>query len=315
MLARLNLSARRVVTILVAFLVGAPMLSVGEEDRVVERELELRYADEWIAERHGTKLTLQDVIGRLQDVPREDRAAVVSSPERVARILNDMLINYGMAERAIERGLLEDPAVRAEIFYRTMYVLARHEQQALFEEEQLDDYSLRAREYYLANPEEFTNLEELTFTHVLFRASAEDGPVAEDLAGRLLEQLDSPADLDAVDLDPLATDGITINRSTIEEVTPDQLDRAFAAGIERMEPGDLALLESRFGVHVVRLDARIQGGQRDFEEVRQALEQRARQRHHDQILRQRLEAFYADSLNLADGAVERIIESQAPADD
>jgi len=314
MLARLKTSTRGVAAFAV-LLVASSALEAAEEERLVERELELQYADEWIAERHGTKLTLQDVIGRLQDVPVEDRAAVVSSPERVARILNDMLINYGMAERAIERGLLEDPAVRAEIFYRTMYVLARYEQQALFEEEQLDDYSARAREYYIANPEEFTNLEQLTFTHVLFRGSDEAEPVAEEMAGRLLEQLESPADLDGVDLELFEAEGISINRSTLEEVAPNQLDRAFAAGLERMAPGDLALLESRFGIHVVRLDAREQGGQRDFEEVRQALIQRARQRHHDQILRHRLEAFYADSLVLADGAVERIIDSQAPADD
>ena len=314
MLARLSTSTR-VVGAVAALLLGAAGLQAAEEDRIVERELTLRYADEWIAERHGTKLTLPDVIGRLQDVPREDRAAVVSSPERVARILNDMLINYGMAERAIERGLLDDPAIRAEIFYRTMYVLARHEQQALFEEEELDDYSMRAREYYLANADEFRNLEELSFTHVLFRAARENQPAAEDAAARLLDQLESPADLDTIDLAPFESEGIAPNRSTIEDVTTEQLDRAFAAGLERMEAGDVALLESRFGVHVVRLDAREQGGTKEFEEVQAALEQQARRRHHDQILRQRLEAFYADPLNLADGAVERIIDSQVPADD
>ncbi len=289
--------------------------AVGQEGRIVERELHLQYQDQWIAERQGTKITVQDVIGRLQDVPPQDRAAVVSSPERVARILNDMLLNYGMAERAIERGLLDDPAIRAEIFYRTMYVLARHEQQALFEEEELEDYGLRAREYFLANRDEFEDLEQLDFTHVLFRAAAADKPAAEDAAAALLEQLDSPEALDTIDPAEFATEDIEPNRGTLEDVTPGQLDPAFAAGLERMQPGDLALLESRFGVHVVRLDARSADGERTFEEVREILEQRARQRHRDQILRNRMEAFYAEPLNLAEGAVERIVESQVDADD
>ena len=126
----------------------------GETDPEVSRSFELEYQDEWVAERNGTKITLFDIQGRLQDIPPSDRAAVLSSPERVARIINDMLLNYGMAERGIERGLLDDPEIQADIFYRIMYTLARRQRAALLAEEQLDDYSTRAREYFLANPGE-----------------------------------------------------------------------------------------------------------------------------------------------------------------
>ena len=279
------------------------------DDRV-QRSLHLEYTDGGLAEREGARVTLFDVIGRLQDIPPADRAPVLSSPERIARILNDMLINFGMAEKAIERGLLDDPEVRAEIFYRTMYVLARREQQAVLAEEELEDYSLRAREYYLANPDEFRDLEELSFTHVLFRAQDPLKPQAQQAAADLLAALESPEALDTIDLAPFARDNINQARGTLEKLTPEQLDARFAAGIARMQPGDVALVESSFGAHVVRLDARTQGGTRSFEEVKDRLEARARQRHHDQILRNRMEAFYAAPLILAEGAVERIIESQ-----
>jgi len=287
----------------------------GETDSEVSRSFELAYEDEWVAERNGTKITLFDVQGRLQDIPPGDRAAVLSSPERVARIINDMLLNYGMAERGLERGLLDDPEIQAEIFYRVMYTLARREQAALLVDEQLDDYSARAREYFLANPGEFQELEELTFTHVLFRSPAELRSNALSLASSLLEALDEPSDLDSVELKQFTEDGVSVSRDTQYDITPERLERRFAAGLERMQPGDVAVVESAFGAHVVRLDAREQGGSREFEEVREQLEERARQRHHDQILRHSVEAFYASPLNLADGAVERIIQSQVNADD
>ena len=281
----------------------------------ISRSFALNYEDEMLAERHGTKITLFDVEGRLQDVPREDRAGVLSSPERIARILNDLLVNYGMAEQAMQRGLLDEPEVQAEIFYRTMYVLARREQQAVLSEQQLDDYSVRAREYYLANPEEFRNLEELSFTHVLFQAPAPLRPAALGAATGLLETLDQPAGLDTVSLEGFEIEGVTSVRGSLDKVTPNQLDARFAAGLARMQPGDVAVIESSFGAHVVRLDARTEGGVRTFDEVRSMLENRARQRHHDQILRQRVEAFYAAPLNLVEGAVERIIESQMAVSD
>lgn len=281
----------------------------------VEREFQLEYADEWLAERNGARITLFDIQGRLQDIPPADRAQVLSSPERIARILNDMLANYGMAEQAMARGLLDDPEVQAEIFYRTMYVLARREQQAILEQEQLDDYSDRAREYFLANPDEFRDLEELSFTHVLFRAPDPIRAMAEASAVRLLDALDDPAELDTIALEPFVSDNINPARGSFSDTTPEQLDASFAAGLSRMQPGEVALVESSFGFHVVRLDSRNQGGSRSFEEVQSMLEERARQRHRDQILRQRLEAFYAAPLNLAEGAVERIIDSQVSASD
>lgn len=286
------------------------------EDAMVHRSLHLEYSDEWLAERDGVRITLFDIIGRLQDIPQDKRAPVLSSPERIASILNDLLLTFGMAEKAIERDLLDDPEVRAEIFYRAMVVLAQREQQAVLAAEELDDYSLQAREYYLANLDEFRNLEELDFTHVLFRANRSQKPVARQLAGQLLDALETPEALDSIDLTAFQVNDIKPTRARLDKITPNRLDARFAAGLARLQPGEVALIESGFGIHVVRLDARTQGGSRSFEDVREQLEARARQRHRDQILRRRMEAFYDAPLQLAEGAVERIIESQtAGADD
>ncbi len=315
MLARIVRLAVAAISLVTAICSPISAQQNATEEPLVQRSLQFGYEADWLAERNGTRVTLMDIEGRIQEIPQNERALFVSSPERIARILNDLLANYGLAEQAIARGLLEDPEVRAELVYRAMYVLARHERQALLAERELEDYSARAHEYYLANPDEFRNLEQLDFTHVLFRAESTLRPAAREAAEALLDAIESPEHLDDVGLEPFAVDGVEIARGTLTDTTLSQLDARFGAGLERMEPGELALLESSFGFHVVRLDARRQGGTRSFEEVRPMLEARARQRHHDQILRQRMEAFYAAPLNLAEGAVERIIESQAPASD
>lgn len=289
----------------------------GSEDRdpEVTRTLDLDYQDQWIAERNGTRITLFDVKGRLQEIPSEDRAAVLSSPERIAQIINDLLLNYGFAERGIERGMLDDPEVQAEIFFRIMYMLARRERAALQKENELDEYTTRAREYFLANPEEFNDLEEVTFTQIFLRSPVGQRAEALYRAGQLLESIDQPSELDAIDLVQFEGDEVSVSRDSVENVTPERLEPRFAAGLKRMQPGDVAVIESAFGVHVVRLDARKVGGAREFDEVRAQLEERARQRHRQQVLRRSTEGFYAAPLILADGAIQRIIDSQDSADD
>lgn len=289
--------------------------SIDKNSDFISRSFELSYRDLWIAERSDVKVSLFDLQGRLQEIPGNDRLPVLSSPERIAQILNDLLFNYKLAEGAVDRGLLNDKEIQAEIFYQAMLILARHENAALFAENELDDYRSRAEEYYLANPTEFSDLEQLTFTHVLFRAPSAMKAESFVLANLLMDALSNPSSLDSIELSDFKRQGVTSSRSKIEKISPSRLDARFAAGLAKMLPGDVAVVESSFGAHVVRLDARSQGGTRSFEEVRPMLEERARQRHHDQILRQRMEAFYAAPLNLAEGAVERIIQSQAPASD
>ncbi|GAB4172527.1 MAG: hypothetical protein Kow0020_07590 [Wenzhouxiangellaceae bacterium] len=283
---------------------------------MVQRDLHLSYAEEWIAERNGTRITLFDVMGRLQDIPEKDRAAVLASPERIARILNDLLFSYGLAEKAIERGLLDDPEVRAELFYRAMYVLAAREREALERDAELDEsvYEQQAREYYLAHKDEFRDLEELGFVHVLFRAPQSMKAQAIAAAQQLINQLPSPEALDELDLDPYRSEGIEVRRDAIERVETGRLDPRFAAGLSRMKPGDVAIVESRFGVHVVRLDDRVRGADRSFDEVRDELVARMRAKRHQEALRDAMEAFYAAPLNLAEGAVEKIIDSQTGVD-
>jgi len=303
---------------LVLVALAAPLFAQDE----VSRQLEIDYSDEWVAERHGTRITLTDVLGRLSDIPEDRRAAFLASPERVARIINDLLFNYAMAENAIERGVLEDPEVLGEIYYRTMYMLARREQQAIIAENELDDYADQAEEYYLANLDEFDAPDRYTFTHILLRvprSTVGDRDAARSAMEGLYAEIQAGRDIDGIDLEAWDGEGYRIGRSSVDDVLLDDLDDRVAEGLRDLEPGEHAVVESNFGFHAIRLDRRESGGTLPFEEVAGQLEQQARQRHHDQILRQRLEAFYADELKLADGAVERIIESQrdsqADADD
>jgi peptidyl-prolyl cis-trans isomerase C len=63
-----------------------------------------------------------------------------------------------------------------------------------------------------------------------------------------------------------AQDGGHLGQITQGETVPE-----FIAGLERMEAGGLAIIETRYGFHIVRLDRRIDGRALPFETVRERI--------------------------------------------
>ena len=55
------------------------------------------------------------------------------------------------------------------------------------------------------------------------------------------------------------------------QITRGQTVAEFEAGLERMQPGEVAIVETRYGFHVVRLDRRAEGETLRFEIVRERI--------------------------------------------
>lgn len=63
-----------------------------------------------------------------------------------------------------------------------------------------------------------------------------------------------------------ASDGGYLGQITRGQTVPE-----FEAGLERMQPGDVAIVETRYGFHIVRLDRRVEGQALPFEIARERI--------------------------------------------
>ncbi|HMB39143.1 MAG TPA: peptidylprolyl isomerase [Wenzhouxiangellaceae bacterium] len=276
----------------------------------VERELEISYAGEVLATRSGVALSLRDLDGRMASVPADRRSDAVGAPERVAGILNGVLLTHYLADSAVDHGLLADPEIQAEIHMAAMEILARKERDRYVEERLLEDYTSQARENYLLNPESFRQPERATFTHILLRTdnTDTDAEVVEEQAKDLLERARAGEAISDLAIEYSEDPSVQNNGGYFSAVPIAELEPSFRSGIESVDEGEIELIQSAYGFHVLELDELLPERLQPFEEVADELRAEARAEHAKQIFESYAATFYDGELELTEGAVARIID-------
>lgn len=285
----------------------AQQISQAED---VERHLELSYESEIVATRSGVAVSLRDLDGRLADLTDDKRSDVVGTPERVAGILNGVLLTQYLADSAIENGLLADPKVQAEIHVAAMEILAKKERDRYVAERLLDDYTAQAREIYLVEPEAFRQPERVTFTHLLLRTDTPDADLAavEERANELLERARNGEAVSDLALKYSEDPSIQDNSGYFRAVPTADLEPGFRAGVRSMDEGEIELIRSAYGFHILQVDEHMPSRVQSFEEVADQLRAQARADHAKEIFSAYAATFYEGNLELRDGAVAKIID-------
>ena len=126
--------------------------------------------------------------------------------------------------------------------------------------------------YYEQNRQRFRTSELFEVAHILIAAAAED-QTAREVARATAESI-----LSTVRSDPARFEGLARERSDcrtsaesggrLGQITRGQTVEEFESGLARMSEGELSIIETRFGFHIVRLDHRAAGQAMPFELVR-----------------------------------------------
>src|SRR5690625_5254401 len=86
-------------------------------------------------------------------VPEKYRAGFLSSPDRIADMVQQQLLRRQLGSLAISHGLDKDPDTAALLEYKAMGELANLETQRYLEEHRLESYAAQAQELALVEPE------------------------------------------------------------------------------------------------------------------------------------------------------------------
>ena len=222
----------------------------------------------------GTAITVQDVLGDATRVPAELRDEVLGRPATVAQMATNLYIFRRIAEQASAQGMAQRPEVAAAMRAAQDKVLA----EAWLAE--LDDKNrpsaeaalLKAEALYKANPKRFAMEEEVHARHILVSGLGEE---ARSKAQDLLQQLKGGADFAALAKQASDDKGSGARGGDLGFFGRGKMVEPFEqAAYALTQPGQLSdLVESQFGYHIIRLEARRPAGTRPFAEVRDALVQ------------------------------------------
>lgn len=270
----------------------------------IKRNLSIEFSSPLLASRGDAELSHLELDARIQKIPERDRADVVHGPARLQQLIEDQLQVRAFADRAIDNGILDEELVRAELYLMISTWLSERYRDQVIEREALDDYTDQAREIYLLNPERFQTVLKVTFSHILIA----NDPDSRARSAELLDQIQNGAEFEALAREHSEDPSVANNGGRFDRIELERLDAGFRDGISELEVGVPGLVQSSYGWHVVDVQARLPAGTQPFEEVADELREQARTHHAQQIVDRLLRAYYAQELEIAEGAVAEVLD-------
>ena len=228
-------------------------------------------ADPVLVDGLGVAITASDVTADAQRMPLEARRANLARPETVGRIGANLHFGRVLATYAERDGLVADPAVAAALKIARDKVLADAWLARLDAANTPTDAALDAlaATYYKANPKRFDMPEQVRARHILIPP----GPDARDQAAKLLAELKNGADFATLAKENSSDKGSAIKGGDLGFFERGRMVPEFAEAVFALkQPGDLTgVVETKFGLHIIRLEDKRPAGIRDFEDVRETL--------------------------------------------
>lgn len=205
-------------------------------------------------------------------MPPEMRDTVLSRPQTVTQIASNLYARRAMAQRAEAAGLEKDPDVMAALRVARDKVLSDAYLAKVDKDSAISDVKAGglARNIYKAKPERFKAPEQVQVRHILI-----SGTDAESRAKieKIEQELKGGADFaqlakERSDDKGSAARGGDLGTFEAGKMVPEFDQAAFAL----TKPGERSgIVQSKFGYHILQLEARHPARTRSFDEVRNEL--------------------------------------------
>ena len=229
-----------------------------------------------LARQGAVVVTAQDVGAELQRVPAQSRAQVASNPAQVAQIVSNLVVRRVLAAEAGQEGLASDPAVAAALRIAQDRVLSdaylvKFAALNMPTTEAIDGY---AHSKYQADSKRFEAPMQTRARHILVEGNT---PEARAKAEKWLADLRGGADFamlaQAYSEDP----GSATKDGDLGFFPEGKMVAPFDAALKELKnPGELSgVVETQFGFHIIRLEARREAGLRPYSEVQEQLQREA----------------------------------------
>lgn len=225
----------------------------------------------------GTQVSADDVLSELRNASSANRQMLLSKPEMVQQMVNNLLVRRVLAAEAERDGLGKEPVIAATLAIARDRVLsdarlARLDAKNTPDEASLDAY---ARNIYQANPAKFDKPAQTRARHILL---AKSGPESLQKAKDLLAQLRAGASFEELAKANSTDPGSAAKGGDLGFFAAGKMVQPFEEALSKLsKPGDLSEpVESQFGYHIIRLEERQEKSLRPYTEVREPLMQEAR---------------------------------------
>ncbi|TWO72544.1 peptidylprolyl isomerase [Caenimonas sedimenti] len=223
---------------------------------------------------NGLKITYDDLNADAQRIPATSRHVALGQPDAVQQASQNIYIRRVLAAEAVRDGLDKDPMIAATL------QLARERVLSDARLAKIDDANRPSAEaieksalaQYNADPSKFRTTAQARVSHILIAGNTDK---AKALAEQVLAQVKAGGDFAAIAREKSADVGSGQKGGDLGWFSPGRMVPEFDDAVATLKkPGDMTgLVQSQFGWHIIRLDARRDGGIRTYDEVKDELRQ------------------------------------------
>lgn len=284
-------------------------LAGGENCSEYRIELTVSQHGPVFAAKGDAVITEADVDAYLEArVPEKDRSAFLADPDRIGKMLRNLAVPRQLTQLAVADGLHEQPEIQPAMIQGLSTLLADEYLNAYAAERMLDDYEAVAREDFLKSDRQ--SPAKLDFTQLMIVPEkdrlVDDMREVVDLADRLEDDPSAFDDLVAAHSDDPALEE---NQGRYRDVRPSELVAPIRNALLELEAGELSgVVQSQYGLHILRLDGYEPARSVEFEDVRDEMIEKARANHLDLVKGRLMSELDAQPLEIAEGAVRRLLD-------
>jgi len=225
-----------------------------------------------LIEGSGVSISTQDVQAEMQRMPDAVHERFLSEPDQLRDLVQALHVRKVLAAQAQTSGLAQSPETAYKLATARESILAEAYVDRIAESATPAPAAIdkRIQSIYKAEPERFRTPTETHARHILIKGKDAD---ARAQAEKLLQELRNGADFEALAREHSADPGSAAKGGDLGFFPKGKMVPAFDAALDALDkPGSLSpVVESEFGLHIIRLEARKPGTLRSFDEVKEQL--------------------------------------------
>ncbi|MDD2545130.1 MAG: peptidylprolyl isomerase [Burkholderiaceae bacterium] len=229
--------------------------------------------NEALLEGAGVKVLRSDVQAELDRMPADVRTRVLGQPDMLRQLISNLYLRRALAAEAVQKGMDK----RADVV-----ALLKTQQEAILAEARVVDIAKSALQaddpatdklaqtIYKAEVQRFEQPAQTRARHILVRGSDAE---ARAKAEKILADLKAGANFEELAKKESADPGSAAKGGDLGFFAKGRMVKAFDEAIDTLQqPGQLSgIVQSDFGLHIIRLEERKPAGVKPFEEVRDQL--------------------------------------------
>ncbi|BBJ23811.1 peptidylprolyl isomerase [Candidatus Nitrotoga sp. AM1P] len=264
--------------------------------------------EEVLIESGTVRITSLDFEADLMRIPLEHRSEVLASKARIAKLLENLLINKTLAAQARSAGIDREPVMSKQIETVADKLLAQEQINRITKTITIPNFDARARELYQVDVEKYTVPTKVRVSHILVDTKNRTPEEALQRIKQVREQAVGGKKFEELALEYSDDPSVKGNKGDLGFFEEGKMVKPFSDTAFAMSaPGDISEpVKTIFGFHIIQLHEKKPKLVRSFDEVNEKIIQGEREKYLNEYRKTLVGGILTDpSLKLNEEAVNR----------